>query len=1072
MLAKSTIESVQDLSIYQVISKHVDLKKTGSQYKGMSPFVDEKSGSFMVSESKNCWKCFSSGNGGSGGVSFIMKVHSITWLEAIIKVAEENNILIEYDDSERSKKYIDKQIKRKTIFEVNALALEFYSENISKLSTDQKRASDELIEQFSIGFAPNEFKGLYNFLLSKGISVDLMLESGLIRKSEKENVVNYYDFFRDRIMFPIHDEKSGNVVGFSGRYIGTDSNQSKYLNSVDSEIYSKTKSVLGLFLSKREISKLDQVIVVEGNFDMLLMHQYGILNCVSPLGTALTKEHIEIISKYSKNWILAVDNDSAGLKRIEKDTILLLEQNCFVEIWVPEGEKNDPDSYLRSSEHTITTFPKYFNENKVDAVMYLAENFFAEARTPIQVSKAEERLVQVLAKVGNASLRNKYVREFVKTYKIDKTSVEKSVSISMSSRPVEDLFETEEKGYKLPSFLKEDDKADWNEYGFYALNSKKEIGYYFPTTGFTFERITNFIIKPLFQVSSKQDSKRLIEIESAFKTVLIELPNKAIVNSQLFEELVSNEGDFWFDGSKNHFKKLRRKLLAQFPFSVEIKTLGWQKDGFFSFADGIVVDGVFKRIDQNGLVMNDDKKYYLPAFSRLNNSVNPEDDEFESDRQLEYRTSKLTIDKWSELMIRVHLENGMWATMYFITTLFRDFIFAKEEFFPILFLFGQPTTGKSTCSRSINSIFYKGSSGFNLQSGTPVGFFRRLSRGRNCITWFDEYNNEINDQRFGNLKGSYDGAGHEKGMKTNDNRTQVTKVNTGILISGQFMPTRDDNSLFTRVILLTFERKQEDLTEEDRKSFSELSEYEKKGMSNLIVEVLKYRDYFEENFKYESFEVETQMKKDLMNSRYDGRVLKNFSLLCAVYKIVGAKLNLSFSYKQLYDSALIKVVDQSDQIKDSDALAGFWKIVSFMSYNHMITINHDYKILNDKSGIRIRKGRDEFVDVNFDSPKKLIYLNLTKTHPLYLQEHRKQNGISGITEQSIKSFMKTHKAFVGIISAFRFEQSQTSAYVFDYEKLGISMKEHYPATGADSNTEPTQAVPVPQTANQDEELPF
>lgn len=1064
MLKRTTIDQVNDLPLDQVIGKYVELNRKCSGFSGKSPFTDEKTGSFHISLSKGIWKCFSTGKGGVSAIGFVMELKSFTFIEAVKEIADANGIILEYDDSEESKKYIERTQKLNSVHEINSEAIDFWIEQNINTPKKHFRASKKMYETFSLGFALDDWNSLSNHLLSKGYSKDAIINAGLANRNDKGGI---YDVFRGRVMFPIFSI-TGKIIGFSGRDTTEESKQ-KYLNTKDSNVYSKSNSLFGIYQAKESIVQKKSALLLEGNYGVTSLHDQGLTNAVARLGSSLTIEQAKIIRKYTDMVTIVIDNDKAGNNVIEKDTITLLQEGFNVMLFIPEVEGMDPDDLVKSKKWKEGEFEAFFKENSVEAVDYLAQKYFEEANTTIEKSKAEWDLTKLLSKIAHPPLRNAYVNKYVKEYKINKTEVEKNISVQLASLKV--TTEQTVEGTKLPSYLKQDDMDDFKNYGFYIDKSKDKIGYYFPVNSST-ERVSNFIINPLFQVySGMNDSRRILELvneRNRDKPIIIEVTNKGFVSNMIFEELVQNQGNFWFNGTKRHFQKLKVKLLPQFPFCREIRTLGWQTRGFFAFADGIIAeDGNFKKVDSYGICHYLDEKFFLPAFSKLFKDIEEEDDQYESDRHFVYRPSKVTFEEWSNKMVNVHLENGLWAVLFFCATLFRDFIFGELNYFPHLFLFGQVQTGKSTCANSLNTIFFGSQPPFNLSIGTQVSFQRKIARTKNSCVWFDEYTNDIDEVRFQSMKGAYDGAGHEKGVMSNDNKTKTTKVNGGLVISGQYLPTRDDNSLNTRSIILTFERKAEDVTLPEVKAFNDLRSMEKNGLSSLIVEVVKYRDLVAEKFNETRSEIETKLKQDLHGFDYKGRIMNNYVVLLTMCKILGDPIKMPLDFETTYKKAIAKIIDQSEAVADSDALMSYWKMIDFMAAQHQIQEGEDY-VLKTAYSIIVRSGRNEKETLNFNSGKKILYLRFTKIHPLYMEAHRKQFGQNGVPDQSIKAYMKSSKAFLGIVPSVSFNGSNTSGYAFDYDLLNINLKEALEKAAAPHDNK----IPEGKKEKEQTDLPF
>ena len=339
---------LDEARIFDVVSASETLKKQGSHYFCLSPFSGESgTPSFCVNTVKNNFFDYSSGFGGNA-VSFLMKRHNLPFHDAIIKAAEICGIVIDYEEqSEDAKRLYTEFETYKTILREADVQ---YQKQYSKLAEDhwakkmiaERCFSNETLETFYIGYAPNERSFLASPLINKGFFSEA-IEIGIIKSKDG----NSYDFFRDRLMFPILDE-NGIVVGFGGRRSNEESAQeyAKYLNSASSKIYHKDKVLYGMFQAKKSIVKKDKVILVEGYTDVISLHNSGVENVVCSCGTALTKEQAKLISRYTKNVILFRDGDAAGLKAVMRDIDILLAEGLVVKVVLcAEGE--DPDSLAR-----------------------------------------------------------------------------------------------------------------------------------------------------------------------------------------------------------------------------------------------------------------------------------------------------------------------------------------------------------------------------------------------------------------------------------------------------------------------------------------------------------------------------------------------------------------------------------------------------------------------------------------------------------------------------------------------------------------------------------------------------
>lgn len=614
-------------------------------------------------------------------------------------------------------------------------------------------------------------------------------------------------------------------------------------------------------------------------------------------------------------------------------------------------------------------------------------------------------------------------------------------------------------------------REEFEKHGFYEMSDAK-AGYYFWAGGKEkFTQVSNFVIKPLFHVYSKMDNKRLVEITNGKYNSVLDLPSKALVGIQMFRELMYQEGNFRFDGNSMQLNKIIAKISELFPRCEELKTLGWQNEGFFAFSDGIF-NGTWIPVNKHGVVINKEKHFFLPAFSSIYSDTREEDDLYENDRWFKYKSApKNNFDAWSMLMMRAYgNQKGMFAIAYLVASLFRDMIYSKYKIFPHLFLFGEKGSGKSQVGWSLSNIFWSGQPGFNLTAGTNVGFFRKLARARNSVTWFDEYNDYIDTKRFQALKSAYDGIGHEKGVMSRDNRTESTKVNSSCVISGQYLPTLDDNALFTRSILLTFRKEDWQGKTDVAASYSELKQMEEGGQSGIITDIIKFRDLMESKYTAVFAEEFSKMKDELED--YNERILRNFVTIISAVKTLNDVLKFPFTYTEIYNQSKAMIIEQSAQISESEALSQFWLMIEFLYRDRRINYANgsyseiDFKIstVND---VKILINRKEEKTHGFQQPTKCLFVRFSKIHPLYMEMHRKQHGHNGIAMSSLKTYIHGHKAFIGLTKATAFNDGVSSAYVFDYNELGINIEQLAPQP-----IDVSKALGYTESAVEPKEIPF
>lgn len=343
-ITEEVIEKIKEQNdIVDIISESVRLKKAGKNYMGLCPFHNDKSPSFSVSTEKQIYKCFSCGEAGNV-LTFIMKYKKLTFLEAAKYLADKANIPLQIEGQENSK--VSK--KKELLYKVNVDAARYYFANLQNFKTAKeyflKRGmKEDTIKRFGLGYAHDSWKGIINFLRTKGYKDDLLLEAGLISKNEKTG--NVYDRFRNRVMFPVFDVK-GKVIGFGGRVL--DDSKPKYLNSPETIIFQKGINLYGLNFAVKNGLQEDYIIIVEGYMDLIALHQYGITNAVASLGTALTVNQVRLLKRHVSKVIISYDADIAGQTATLRGLEILRNAGLDVKVLtVPEGK--DPDEFVRNN---------------------------------------------------------------------------------------------------------------------------------------------------------------------------------------------------------------------------------------------------------------------------------------------------------------------------------------------------------------------------------------------------------------------------------------------------------------------------------------------------------------------------------------------------------------------------------------------------------------------------------------------------------------------------------------------------------------------------------------------------
>ena len=653
----------------------------------------------------------------------------------------------------------------------------------------------------------------------------------------------------------------------------------------------------------------------------------------------------------------------------------------------------------------------------------------ASGDNPVSRLDAIARICNMLIPLENETLESLYIKSISSKYNVPARYFQNTLKSIRSRNGHSRIAE------KQTAEMDDLDSEVFRRFGFWEEGNR----YYFKMDTGTF-KASNFIIKPLFHIYSKsENNKRLIHIINELgQDKILDMPSKSLVSLDQFQQLVFSEGNYLFFGSRQHFIKILAKISNEFQKCNELRVLGWQKEGFYAFANGIVSD-TWHPVDKFGMTDHDGQKYFSPAFSEIYKDVREDDDEYENDRSFIFQSAPLPFDEWCQLMCKVYGDNGVVAVAFALASVFRDLIYDTYKMFPHLFLFGEKQSGKSQLGWSLSSLFYSNLQGFNLNSGTQVGFFRKLSRVRNSVAWFDEYTNEIDERRFQSLKAAYDGMGHEKGKMSKDLRTEITRVNSSCVISGQYLPTRDDNALFTRSILLSFYRQK--YSTQQVELFDKLKALERETLSGMLLEILPLRPVVADRLPGVYSIIFDALKIDLGERmiEFDERLIRNFTTILAPVKILESHLSLGFSFEQLYKISLDQIEATSHQLSSSEALAAFLRMIEYFYENHSIEDGVDFKI-NSRLSLKVVRNNNEAEEVVFPFPVKIIYLRFNKIHPQYLHSFRNQYSRNGLDLTSLLHYLKHHKAYIGSMPSTRFKGAISNCWCFKYELLGINLE--------------------------------
>lgn len=461
MIDRDTIDRIFDTAdIVEVISDFVSLKRSGQNFKGLSPFTNEKTPSFLVSPAKGIFKDFSSGKGGNV-VGFLMEHEKLTYPEALRYLAKKYNI--EISEQEPTPEEVQQRNERESLMIISGWAQKYFTNILQNTPEGQsvgmayfreRGFHDDIIRKFQLGYSPEQKDALTNEALKEGYKLDYLVKTGLTIQKDDYRA----DRFRGRIIFPIHG-LTGNVIGFGGRILRSDDKMAKYLNSPESDIYQKSRILYGLYHAKQAIVKQEKCFLVEGYTDVLGLHQAGIENVVASSGTALTTEQIRLIKRFTSHVTIIYDGDEAGIKASLRGIDMVLEEGLNVKV-VPLPQGEDPDSY--SKRLNATEFQQYIKENEKDFISFKTRLLMQDmAEDPVGKAGMINDVIKSISVIPDTVMRSVYIKESARLLDTEERILYSQV-YRLRKKKAEDRYNKESRQEEiriqstpLPSFIKE-----------------------------------------------------------------------------------------------------------------------------------------------------------------------------------------------------------------------------------------------------------------------------------------------------------------------------------------------------------------------------------------------------------------------------------------------------------------------------------------------------------------------------------------------------------------------------------------------------------------------------------------
>jgi hypothetical protein len=677
----------------------------------------------------------------------------------------------------------------------------------------------------------------------------------------------------------------------------------------------------------------------------------------------------------------------------------------------------------------------YIQQHRQDGILWKANYLMAQAGTDIQQrDEAVGKIAKLVGLLPNAFQQEDYSKQLAKITGVKTTLINKRVQAAK-----EDVKDDKKKiNVFKPDWA---DADEWMSYGFAGQKDGFDTGFYFADGG-GFSKMTNFILTPIVHIYSEMpdDNVRVTELTNGFETRVIDMPTKGFLSTMDFENTVGNFGNYVGLSSfnKSHLNKIKVKLFANYPTCFELKTLGWQDEGFWAYSNIIYKDGLVK-FNEYGIATIGGYNYISKSASVKKVMTRSGDDPFESDKFLKYKENNLKFKDWALMMQDVYGMTGNMGSAFALITLFRDLVFKVDNNCPMLYAYGEAQSGKSKFAESVANLFFNQMPAFNLNQGTDVAFWNRLMRFKNCPVLFNEFDeNAIKEEWFRALKAVYDGEGRERGT-IKKGKSDVQKVNCSVVLMGQYLSTKDDNSVLSRCIPISF-KKQNERSKKVLKAYDDLKKVEENGLSSILCEILAFRELVTDRYASTLGEVKTQMVEALRGASLIGetRIVGNFSHLLAMCKLLGPKIGFSVSYDEFFNHCFTEVCKLSSMMSESNVLSDFWKTVEVLLDRQQIESGYDYKIENVRY-INKMVNRTSSESQYFEADTEVIYIRLNNVHTQYMQLKRSSTGKNGINLQTIEMYMKDQPYYLGTCKSTVFtshrmnKKMNTSAMMLLYQ---------------------------------------
>jgi len=1006
MIAIEDIQALKECDIRRVVEAcGVTLHEKGGRLVACCPFHQEKTPSFAVNEEGHYFHCFGCHEHGNP-IDFVMRHRGLSFVDAVKAVAEivGYELTEEVQNPAEQKKAMEREKTKRALKALNKEAMLYFQECLAKNRLAQEYAysrwTPETVELWGIGYAPDNGHELSDHLLRKGYRAEQIEAAGLSATGKNGQ---RYDIFRGRLMFPIKDQMH-EVLGFSGRQLVLDETKGgKYINTRTTDIYKKSDVLFGLNMAAAKIRKSGEAVLVEGNPDTVKMHQIGVSNVVACCGTALPEEVIAKLKSMCQAVVLMYDSDEAGQANTESNGRRLMEAGLTVyTLTIPDKEgmtgkaaKQDPDTFFNNKKD----FEEFDKENRKPWLLWLAEKNKWKAGDPARSASFKSDTVKLLKEMPSYE-RNGYITMLAKLFP---TKGEWNAAMKEALSTGSGSLEVNEEG-----FTKEEAEMI-KRWRFYQRGNK----YYVKSSENSYREVSNFVLEPLFHIKSTYDARRLYRMTNdCGVSEDMDLEQKALTSKQAFITAVESLGNFLFTGNDADLAVIKGYLYANTKSCKKITQLGWQKEGFWAWANGaLTAEGSWTPINDLGIVQVDGMEYYIPACSSV---TEMDEGLYTQERKTIHEESQADLKTWCGKMRATYGENAVVAVSYCFAALFRDVCVQRFDCFPLLFVFGQKGTGKTKFIVSLMGLMGKPEKGTDLTNLTDSAMGEYLSKVRNGYVHIDEYKNDARPTQIAMLKGVYDSRGRSKMNMERGKQREQTPADCGLILSGQEMCTAD-NALFSRTIYLTTAKTS--WTEEEQKTFEDLKDYEKRSLTPITNRLLSHRKEVEARFAASYAQAYDDMRHEVEVEKIDGRIVEDWCMVLAMqHALLGCGVELPWSYSQLVEIFAGMIERQAVSVSDTNEVSDFWHGVETLLSDGEIELEYDMKVIHGKHPLLLSVGEGKS-EHQWEAPRPydVVELNPARVFKAYakMNAQAKTRGGGTVPQETLMYYLKAQSEYLG-----------------------------------------------------------